>query len=529
MKSIYLNRILNYILIFVLISEQFILEISAQANECTILKDAFDTLGCDVIKNYIKNNKKENSCCNIRNSITCENVNGNNHITKLQLRGYDFGNANLEEFINQISNLPYIHFISLADDNISCSFPQNISILKNLTNLSFRNNKLIGHLPENIGELNNLKYLDLSENKISSEIPTSIGNLNNLKILNLNDNPLYGAVPYSLKDLGNLEQLQLNNTALSGYIPEFPKMNNCSYTNSNVCILKNSNSVCKIDIPECTNEDIEKANIINGSGIIKNNTEINENDIENGKCAKPTKSLLGMIFGIIIGILILSLIIFYCMHRNKEEKDPEKFRINTLERMSEISGTSSNQSDFNIPPPSHATLSNIDDGSSSIRVNSITTSPSYISGMNTSPHISAKRNRVSITNRNSLNSRNSLNLMTSPILGSDLYYIPSYMAIDQNNQEYINTYNNMMNNMNNNILPSSIPLVHYNTINNGHNTISVQNATQPVLPNRQMTVRTNDEAKRLSKEEEARIDQVKNNNNDENNDDIDKLPSYDEI
>ncbi|ORX86181.1 hypothetical protein BCR32DRAFT_275570 [Anaeromyces robustus] len=275
-------------------------------------------------------------------------------------------------------------------------------------------------------------------------------------------NKIY-SVPYSLKDLENLEQFQLNNTALCGYITEFPKMNNCSYTNSNVCILKNSNSVRKIDIPECTNENIEKANILNGIGIIKNNIEINENDIENGKCTKPIKSLLGMIFGIIIGILILSLIIFYCIHRNKEEKDPEKFRINTLECMSEISGTSSNQSDFNIPPTSHTTLSNIDDASSSIRVNRITTSPSYITRMNTSPHISAKRNRVSITNRNSLNSRNSLNLMT----------------------KYINTYNSMMNNMmNNNILPSSIPLVHYNTINNGHNTINVQNVTQPVLPNR---------------------------------------------
>ena len=62
--------------------------------------------------------------------------------------------------------------------------------------------------------------LTLSENALSGSIPEELGNLANLQSLYLRDNQLSGPIPAQLGNLANLEYLYLNGNQLSGCIPD---------------------------------------------------------------------------------------------------------------------------------------------------------------------------------------------------------------------------------------------------------------------------------------------------------------------
>ncbi|PKV49413.1 putative secreted protein (Por secretion system target) [Aquimarina sp. MAR_2010_214] len=90
---------------------------------------------------------------------------------------------------------------------------------KNVQAISLTNNNLTGTLPEEIGNLTFLDFLQLNENQLSATIPTIIGNLTNLKTLNLSDNLLSGEIPIELFSLTKLNNLTIYGNQLEGSIP----------------------------------------------------------------------------------------------------------------------------------------------------------------------------------------------------------------------------------------------------------------------------------------------------------------------
>jgi len=539
-------------------------EIDTQENndDCTVVADIFNKLRDPVITNHYQTTKNKNtknkqvipSCCDeeLDGNVKCKNIDGRIRVYHVRLKSSDLSHFNeydLSEIIEMFTKLPYVTYISFAENNIKCKIPDNIGKLKQLTNLSFRHNELVGSIPESLGELTNLVYLDLSENHFNGKIPNSLGELKNLKILNLNDNNFYGTVPYSFRNLQGLEQFQLNNTAITGYIPDFPNMNNCSFTNSNICFLKGTNNICRVPINSGISDCTEK--------------EIKSTDNSNGRFGEDKRDesktpIVAIVCGIVVILIVAVIGAIMFVRKKRTEKDSKiildpinSSRYSLTSNQNENSTTADDsQSDTPTITPinktmSHITISNNDsEGNAVMRNTVISTVQPYMSNvsfvnavnMNTNlNHSPTLSHSLSMNRSFSINHVNTMNLMPNASftagMNNDLYYMPGYVVVDQTSPDYINTMNNMMNNMNNaqGTLPTTLPLSfsHMNSIN-GHNIISVQNANEPVLPNRQMTIRNKEQATKLTKEEEAKIDR-ENKKNTEGGGDDDELPSYEEL
>jgi len=335
---------------------------------------------------------------------------------------------------------------------------------------------------------------------------------------------------------------------LTGYIPDFPNIDSCSLANSNVCILKGTNQVCKDDstITDCTEEDIKNTDNLNGR-------------FENNKShAGTVLSIIGSII-LVIAIAVIGGLMFIRKRRREEKRKVElnrynsQYYLNTLQNENSMSMDGSQVSSISpILTPINKSMTRISvknndmDGNIFMR-NSIIPSVSPVSPFlhNTSfvhsPSVTQPMNRSFTVNRmnsinsinrmnsinsiNRMNSYNSLNRISSMNMNilanssftagmNDLYYMPNYVVVDQTKPEHSSQ----------GTLPTTLPFAvnHMNSVN-GHNIISVQNANEPILPNRQMTLVRQ---KELTKEEEAKIDKENKKNNKE---DDDELPSYDDL
>ncbi|QII71466.1 dockerin type I domain-containing protein [Apibacter sp. B2966] len=88
-----------------------------------------------------------------------------------------------------------------------------------IISISLPNNLLMGTIPEEISGLKYLEVLNLNSNEIEGELPISLGNLKKLKILNVLSNKISGNIPASLSESKELKKLILSNNNFSGNIP----------------------------------------------------------------------------------------------------------------------------------------------------------------------------------------------------------------------------------------------------------------------------------------------------------------------
>ncbi|KAF3323392.1 LRR receptor-like serine/threonine-protein kinase RPK2 [Carex littledalei] len=110
--------------------------------------------------------------------------------------------------------------VNLSNNFFSGGIPVEIGTMcTSLTVLELAGNQINGTIPESIGQLVSLISLDLSRNSIYGEIPSSVSNLQNLKQLLLSHNALTGSIPSDLSVLQSLEVLDLSSNSLSGQIP----------------------------------------------------------------------------------------------------------------------------------------------------------------------------------------------------------------------------------------------------------------------------------------------------------------------
>jgi len=560
----------KFFIILIIICHCIPIIVAQEIEDCKIVNEVFNKLNSTALDEYYKINENMSTgkkkviptCCDYEiktengntKIITCNEE--KNQVTQLDFRDLDLSNfseKNLSEVIDLVAKLPNLTYISFAGCKIKGEIPSNIGQLKSLENLSFRDNNLKGFIPESLGDLTNLQYLDLSENKLIGNIPSTLGQLKSLKTLILNDNQISGSIPYSFKNLKSLRKFQLENTALSGYIPDLPNIDKCSLANSQICILKGTNNVCRGDVNNpvkiCTEKQIKTTDEVNGR------FEEEENKSHVG-------TILSIIGGIILVIVIAVIggLMFIRKKRREERKKIElnrynsQYYLNTLQNENSMTMDGSQVSSVSpILTPINKSMTRISiknndiDGSIFMR-NSIIQPVSPVSPFlhNTSfvhnPSVTQTMNRSFTVNRmnsinsiNRMNSYNSLNRMNSynslnrinsmnmnilanssftAGMNNDLYYMPNYVVVDQANPEHSSQ----------GTLPTTLPFAvnHVNSIN-GHNIISVQNANEPIIPNRQMTLVRQ---KELTKEEEAKIDREKKKDAKEIED---GLPCYEDL
>ncbi|CAL9166085.1 LRR receptor-like serine/threonine-protein kinase GHR1 [Musa acuminata AAA Group] len=153
-----------------------------------------------------------NGCPSSWNGVVCNG--GNVAGVVLDNHGIS-GRADLSVF----ANLTMLLMLSMANNNLSGSLPDNLAELSSLECLDISNNAFSGELPSGIGKLRSLKNLTLAGNNFTGPVPESIGGLASIKSLDVSRNFLSGLLPASLTGLRNLVSLNLSHNAFSKSIP----------------------------------------------------------------------------------------------------------------------------------------------------------------------------------------------------------------------------------------------------------------------------------------------------------------------
>ncbi|RWV88466.1 hypothetical protein GW17_00049442 [Ensete ventricosum] len=153
-----------------------------------------------------------NGCPSSWNGVVCNG--GNVAGVVLDNHGIS-GHADLSVF----ANLTMLLKLSMANNNLSGSLPDNLADLSSLESLDISNNAFSGVLPSGIGKLRSLKNLTLAGNNFTGPVPDSIGGLASIKSLDVSRNFLSGPLPASLTGLRNLESLNLSRNGFSKSIP----------------------------------------------------------------------------------------------------------------------------------------------------------------------------------------------------------------------------------------------------------------------------------------------------------------------
>ncbi|KAK9724694.1 hypothetical protein RND81_05G093000 [Saponaria officinalis] len=127
------------------------------------------------------------------------------------------------------------HVAGVVLDNLGLSAEADLSVFANLTmlvKLSMANNSISGSIPDNIASFDKLQYLDLSNNLFSNALPSGIGNVATLQNLSLSGNNFSGPIPDLISGLTSIQSLDLSRNSFSGSLPSsLTKLGSLVYLN----------------------------------------------------------------------------------------------------------------------------------------------------------------------------------------------------------------------------------------------------------------------------------------------------------
>ncbi|KAL8141022.1 hypothetical protein V2J09_007043 [Rumex salicifolius] len=148
-------------------------------------------------------------------SFLCSLTNASS-LSVLEIDTNSFGGR----FPQCVTNLSsHLRKLSINNNYISGSIPQNLDNLVGLQILSMSNNSFTGIIPPSMGNLGNLRFLDLQSNHFSGHIPRSLGKLSKLLKLSFYYNSLEGTIPLTLNNCTSLQWLDFSYNNLNGSIP----------------------------------------------------------------------------------------------------------------------------------------------------------------------------------------------------------------------------------------------------------------------------------------------------------------------
>ncbi|XP_057841056.2 putative leucine-rich repeat receptor-like serine/threonine-protein kinase At2g24130 isoform X2 [Cryptomeria japonica] len=123
----------------------------------------------------------------------------------------------LSPYVGKLSTK--LSVLSLEQNFIGGSIPQEIGNLTSLTLINFTVNAFTGFIPSTLGQIQMLERLYLGQNKLQGPIPSEIVALKHLGLLSLSFNLLSGQIPETIGNLSQLRRLQLDNNQFEGGIP----------------------------------------------------------------------------------------------------------------------------------------------------------------------------------------------------------------------------------------------------------------------------------------------------------------------
>ena len=107
----------------------------------------------------------------------------------------------------------------MSDEPLSEWYGVQTNETGKVVGLSLANNNLTGSIPDELGELGDLATLDLGRNTLSGPVPGHLGNLPQLRNLLLHGNALEGVLPRDLGYMTGLRYLHIGDNKLSGVVP----------------------------------------------------------------------------------------------------------------------------------------------------------------------------------------------------------------------------------------------------------------------------------------------------------------------
>ncbi|KAI5057338.1 hypothetical protein GOP47_0027353 [Adiantum capillus-veneris] len=172
--------------------------------------------------NRLANWVGEDPCGSAWTGVSCETINGTDHVTELRLL-----NMNLTGTIApDVGNLTQLIYLDFMWNNITGSIPPEVGNLSKLFLLLLNGNQLSGQLPPELGNLSELNRIQIDQNNISGPVPSTFQFLNKAQHFHMNNNSLNGSIPPELGRLESLVHLLLDNNDLSGELP--PELSNIS-------------------------------------------------------------------------------------------------------------------------------------------------------------------------------------------------------------------------------------------------------------------------------------------------------------
>nr|DAD23179.1 TPA_asm: hypothetical protein HUJ06_024642 [Nelumbo nucifera] len=164
----------------------------------------------------------------------------------LETYSVDLSNANIVgPFHTIICRLPNLTNLSLSNNYINSSLPDDISACEKLQHLDLSENYLVGPIPTMIANITTLRSLVLSRNNFSDDIPESFGRFQRLEELAPIGNLLNGTIPSVLV---NFFTLRVLNLAYNPFTPSQIPSDIGNFTNLEFLCLTQSNLVSQIQV-----------------------------------------------------------------------------------------------------------------------------------------------------------------------------------------------------------------------------------------------------------------------------------------
>ncbi|RRT63237.1 hypothetical protein B296_00029783 [Ensete ventricosum] len=116
-----------------------------------------------------------------------------------------------------LGSLDQLHFLSLQDNALVGSLPDDLSGLRSLKALFLDRNLFAGPFPASLLSLHGLRALDLSHNRLSGPIPAALATLDGLIALRLEGNRFVGSLPAFSQS--SLKSFNVSGNHLSGAVP----------------------------------------------------------------------------------------------------------------------------------------------------------------------------------------------------------------------------------------------------------------------------------------------------------------------
>eukprot|EP01040_Poterioochromonas_malhamensis_P011046 gene11046-12038_t len=124
---------------------------------------------------------------------------------------------------NAFQNSPQIASITVTDNYLNGTLPEDIYDLPVLTDLYLDQNLFSGTISESLSKLVSLQYLYLSSNRFHGSFPTNaLMNMTALHLLMLEFNDFSGSILFSLTTQPNLADIYLSNNHFEGSFPNVP-------------------------------------------------------------------------------------------------------------------------------------------------------------------------------------------------------------------------------------------------------------------------------------------------------------------